>query len=243
MTEPSGELVISRALRRNLLCTGAMLSVTLLLLMLLSRDYAEARPLLDRLESIPLQIGEWRGTEGKWGPEVVVALDVDSWILREYEHPSGATVWIYVGVSDSVSFSGGTSPHSPLLCYPGQGWELVETGVQEIGVSGTRSVAVNRLLVQKGLERQLVLYWVQWGGEIAPEGAWGDYWAKLTRLGRLPRIVLEGQRTDTALVRISAPITDGVDEALASQLDFLQEAFPELARRLAFDLSAEPAHF
>ena len=55
------------------------------------------------------------------------------------------------------------------LGNPAWGWELVQRGVQQIALPGGEPVLVQKILVQKGLAQQLVLYWHQQGETILPE--------------------------------------------------------------------------
>jgi EpsI family protein len=221
----------------------ALALVTFAVLQALDRVRDPAISLQSRLQAFPLDLGMWKGTDAGWDSEVVTALGVDDWILRRilrrYQEASGDFVWLYIGFSERVSFSDGHSPHSPLVCYPGQGWELLETDVQEIELPGGRTIAVNKLLVRKGLERRLVLYWQQRGERIALEESWGDYRAKLDWLLRVPSLLARNERTDRALVRISAPVAGTPEATLSREVAFIQSAFPALAQQFALQAASE----
>jgi EpsI family protein len=78
--------------------------------------------------------------------------------------------------------------------------------------------------VQKGLERQLVLYWYQSHGRVVAS----EYTSKLMLINDAIRI----NRTDGSLVRVIAPIAVSAEDdgAAAQQLaeDFVRVLFPQL---------------
>ena len=63
---------------------------------------------------------------------------------------------------------------------------------------GDRSIEVNRYVIRKGLDRQLVLYWYQAHGRVVAS----EYWSKFFLIRDAVRL----NRTDGALVRVIAPI-------------------------------------
>ena len=68
----------------------------------------------------------------------------------------------------------------------------------------------------EGLEQQLVLYWYQSHGRVVASEYWGKFYMVYDAL-RL-------NRTDAALVRITAPLYNGSeDEARAHALDFAKQ--------------------
>jgi EpsI family protein len=90
--------------------------------------------------------------------------------------------------------------------------------------NGATTVDANRYVIQKGLNRQLVLYWYQSHGRTVAS----EYWSKFF----LIRDAMRLNRTDAALVRVMVPIdpkaNDG--ELLAEQQasEFVKSVFPLL---------------
>jgi EpsI family protein len=157
------------------------------------------------LSEMPMQIGEWSGRSAPaFSEEVLASLALDDHLNRYYA-TSSRMAHVYIGYYGSQRQ--GASIHSPLNCLPGAGWLPVSSGRLDIPValssSGSRpgrSITVNRYVIQKGLDKQLVLYWYQSHGRVISS----EYWSKAYLV--LDSIRLN--RTDAALVRVIAPYQD-----------------------------------
>jgi EpsI family protein len=120
--------------------------------------------------------------------------------------------------------------HSPLNCLPGAGWQAVRQDRVTLHVRGADgapvAVTVNQFVIQKGLSRQLVLYWYQSHGRVIAS----EYTSKLYMVYDAMRL----NRTDGAMVRVITPIRDRGEEAAAAGLAnaFVQQMFPSLSRLL-----------
>jgi EpsI family protein len=207
-------------------------AVGLLFLAFLGLRFFSQKPstsLSVRLQEFPLRVGGWEGTESRLEPRIVTMLGLDDWILRLYRHPSGALVWFYIGFLQHATLG----HHSPQVCYPAQGWELLQKGLQPINVSGEQRISINRLLVTKDLERQLILYWYQRGEKVITEKQ--DPWGLLESKLRAMFSVFTPARLDTTLVRISAPVVGSVEETLAREVAFIQAVFPLLSQQFALE--------
>jgi Protein of unknown function (DUF3485) len=49
--------------------------------------------------------------------------------------------------------------YSPQLCYPAQGWEIEQRGLHPIPLPTGDKIEINKLILQKGVEKRVVLYW------------------------------------------------------------------------------------
>jgi EpsI family protein len=84
-------------------------------------------------------------------------------------------------------------------------------------------IRVNEIQIQKGLDKQLVLYWYQSHGRVEPN----EYFSKLFMVYDAVRL----NRTDAALVRVVAPLDfNDVDGAAAGTRakQFVQTMYPLL---------------
>ena len=194
----------------------------------------EGVPPRESFATFPQAIGSWNGvSEPELDAQVLEQLRVDEYLNRVYyAGPSG--VGFYVGYYRTQRQ--GQTMHSPLNCLPGAGWEPVRKEYLTLQVrdavaapsSPLRSIVVNRLTIQKGADKQVVLYWYQSHGRVVAS----EYWGKIYTVVDAIRM----NRTDAAMIRIIAPVagSDAGAEATAERLavQFAQAAFPLLGRYL-----------
>jgi EpsI family protein len=184
----------------------------------------ETVPARQLFASLPLTIDQWRGRQDPPLTEKELAvLGADDYLLRSYVAP-GQSLGLYMGYWSTQRR--GDTVHSPLNCLPGSGWEPVSHQPLQIAVSGASAghIDVNRYVIQKGLDRQLVLYWYQSHGRAIASEYWGKFY--------LVADAIRSSRSDTAIVRVVVPIADSTASAerAAEQagVDFVQRVFPLL---------------
>src|SRR6266545_5289253 len=112
------------------------------------------------LASLPLRVERWQGHEGApFAANIVKVLGADEYINRVYVSRQEPYVSLYVGFYQSQRQ--GDTMHSPLNCLPGAGWQPIEQGralVPVTSASGVpQNIDLNQFVIQKGLDRQLVL--------------------------------------------------------------------------------------
>ena len=155
----------------------------------------------------PLTIGDWKGTTGTLEENILESLKTEDYIISDYVNENGKLVNFYVAYyADQAA---GSAAHSPRSCIPGGGWLIKELTVKTLdGVEFEgKPLKVNRLLIKKGDYTQVVYYWFQQRGrDITNEWLvkWFLFWDAMTR-----------NRTDGALVRLTAFVNPGEDEAVA----------------------------
>jgi EpsI family protein len=97
-----------------------------------------------------------------------------------------------------------------------------------VAVAGrAEPVTVNRLLIQKGLDRQVVLYWYQSHGRVVAS----DFESK----AYLVYDAVRRRRSDAAMVRVISPVlpTDAnVEAAEARAVSLIETSFPQIDRLL-----------
>jgi exosortase D (VPLPA-CTERM-specific) len=176
----------------------------------------------------PLLHQNWLGREEPLDTPVVESLKLTDYLMANYRHPDyRVPVNFYVAYYDSQRK--GASIHSPRACIPGGGWVIKDLSQVEVdatlGISSLRGpVRVNRVIVQKGQNRQLVYYWFQQRGRSMTNEylvKWYLFWDSLTR-----------NRTDGALIRLVVSVPDGteLDSADAQLRRFLGDFNPLLER-------------
>jgi EpsI family protein len=186
----------------------------------------ELPPAVPALRILPSNIGSWKlASEQVMEPDVAAYLRPDDYINRTYvgRNP-GAQVNLFIAYFKSLK--SGYGPHSPGICLPGSGWMPEESGVVRLAVpTRFEKVPVNRYVLHKGDQRQLLIYWYQNDRRVWAE----EFRAKLYMLPDL----LKYRRSDVALVRIMVPIGRTNTEIPNDLLEFVGSAFPLLAERFA----------
>ncbi len=177
------------------------------------------------LQTFPLTLGPWRGVEDALSSDTLAALRVDDYILRRYRGMGRVPVTLYIAFYGNPHLN--ERIHAPSACLPAGGWLPVETGSEEISIPGgpPSRITANRYVIERGLDRQVVLYWFQGRGRVVAN----DVMATLL----LGYDALSGRGRDEMLVRISAPVPAARDETLATELRFTQVFYPLLRRFLA----------
>ena len=191
-------------------------------------SHAEAMPVRQSLATFPARIDGWEGHPAPdFDARVMSVLGVDEYVNRTYLRAE-QTAGLYIGYYESQRQ--GDSIHSPLNCLPGAGWQPIDSHritIDVPGAPGSQSIAVNRVLIEKGDDRQVVLYWYQSHGRIVAS----EYWSKLYLVTDAVRL----NRTDAALVRVITPVDrrDGSESTAEQQaVAFVRAMFPLLDRYL-----------
>lgn len=208
-------------IRAGIICV--MLAATTLFLA--NARAAEVAVTRTAFDTFPMAIGEWNAVvDPPLDQDVLRVLGVDDYLSRIYYGPDGKAAGLYIGFYGSQRQ--GDTIHSPLNCLPGAGWEPVQQGRLTIANADGqgRDISVNRYVVQKGLERQLVLYWYQSHGRVVAS----EYWSKLHLIQDSIRL----NRTDGSMVRVISPIDPrATDDGLAAERvaeELVRAIFPVL---------------
>ena len=180
------------------------------------------------LEPFPLELEGWQSLkEGELDGGVIDALGLDTWLLRYYAKGDGAAALLYVGHIEKESFDYANRHHLPTVCYPNQGWKIVDEAIENIRVeSGQQSI--NRLLVRKGAEEQMLLYWFLDGGEPVFVEKWGRLGIEMAWAASVSSAIASDRRTDKSFIRLSTPVIDGDQEqAWLHLVEFAETVYPQ----------------
>ncbi len=199
------------------LLLGALLALHL-------RSSGEAMPIRKPFDDFPAALGDWQARGGAiLEPGVLDVLKAKDYLMRRYQDRAGRNLWLFIGYWDSQRK--GTQPHSPKNCLPGSGWEPLEASQMMVALPGPFSpIPVNRYLIQKEREQQLVFYWYDAQGKaVAGEVA--------ARVEMVKSSILR-HRTDGALVRVSSPVYGNVQETSDRLVKYIQAMYPVLGEFL-----------
>jgi exosortase D (VPLPA-CTERM-specific) len=193
---------------RAYLCSVALLAPFTLLSTAFG-DREEVAPARAPFIEFPMQVGPWRGARFALEKQYIDALRFDDYVLADYHSDKGPQMNFYAAYYRSQRK--GQSAHSPQSCLPGGGWEIASLSRTELPSSPTmgQPVIVNRAVIQKGDQKQIVLYWFkQRDRQIADE-----YQVKLYLLWD----AFIRHRTDGALIRMASLVSPGESEAAVDQ--------------------------
>ena len=176
------------------------------------------------LSALPRRVASWQAAaDVPIEADVLAVLGVTDYANRTYLAADDVPVSLYIGYY--ASQRQGDTIHSPQNCLPGAGWQPVSSGRETLEAGGAR-VPVNHYVIQKGLDRQVVLYWYEGRGRIVAN----EYANKLWLMLDAARL----HRTNGSLVRVMAPAAtqDALPVADAAARRFAAALLPQLSRYL-----------
>jgi EpsI family protein len=169
----------------------------------------------------PMQIGDRQGKAIRLEPVIEQVLKADDYLFANFTGEGLAPVNLLI--SYYASQTKGAGIHSPEVCIPSGGWEVSHWAQARVSLADGSTLKVNRAVIQKGLERQLVYYWFEERGRRTTS----DYVAKLFTVWDSMAM----GRSDGALVRVVTPIEQREIEVDADRRlsGFLGGVLPVLA--------------
>jgi EpsI family protein len=177
-----------------------------------------AAPPAISIERLPLALDTWRGHDlGPVDAETVRILRADAYLNRWY---SGGVAPLGLYVAYYAEQRPGVSIHSPLHCLPGTGWEPLDAGVRDVSGADGLSGSLSRMVVRKGRDRAVVLYWYAVHGRMIGSELVSKAW--------LLHDSVRFNRRDAALVRIVVPVTNSVDAAERAGISFANLLSPRV---------------
>ncbi len=153
------------------------------------------------LADLPLQIGDWTGTDvPQTNLEVFILLEPEQYVQREYRLADGRFVWLsMIGSRKSKSF------HSPQICYDTDGWQT-DAGSEAVQLADGELYALKLVATKNfssGVDAEhVILYFYLW-----------------------PAYARDPQ-DGMVLVKLTAPIYGTVDETIELEKEFFRELFP-----------------
>lgn len=210
-------------MNRRLVIPSAILLLTFGLRVWLSAS--PVAPVRQPLADFPRQLGNWQMTRCETiDDDTLGILKADDYLQCLYHNSNGQLASIFVAYYRAQQ--AGENMHSPKNCLPGSGWEPVENDRLLIGTdSAGRPIQVNRYVVEKDGQRDLVLYWYQEHGRVIAS----EYWGKLYMIWD----TIRSGRRDGAIVRVTVPMLGkGDGSAVNAALDLVRTSTPILPRFL-----------
>ena len=153
------KISLTRAIVASLIMIFAYIYISVM-------SHGEAVQPRKQFSTFPKQIGNWVGKEGHFSQQVYDVLGVDDSILISYTNPEGQDVQLYVGYYQTQRE--GSLIHSPKNCMSGSGWNIISSSIEEVTVFGSKveKIKVIKLILEKGIQKQVMLYWYQSRGRF-----------------------------------------------------------------------------
>jgi exosortase D (VPLPA-CTERM-specific) len=207
------------------LALGLVLTAAVAAGLSVQRDGSAVVPERDPFAIFPRDLAEWSGRQAFLEPQTERVLGASDYLdMTYFSQSEAASASLFMAYYDKQTEGSGI--HSPEVCLPAGGWEIASFRTHRVDIEGTPFGAfnVNRAVIQKGLEEQLVYYWFEQRGRRITN----DFAAKLSVV--YDSITID--RTDGALVRFITPIVrdepEGAADARLQRL--MRETLPYLPR-------------
>jgi exosortase D (VPLPA-CTERM-specific) len=226
-----GALLTGLARASRLRATPPIVAASLMtVLAALVVSFAPSRPppAIERapFSHFPPDIGAWQGSATAIPPGVAQILAADDYVHLDFYHRderAPVNLWVAYYLEQTSDQSG---IHSPEICLPNEGWNIVSFRTVDIPLEGTAAgrVEANRAVIRKEGETALVYYWFDGRGRRLANERLAKILVKFDGL-------LTG-RTDGALVRyVTSILPDETEaEAEARLLRLMRESVDHLPR-------------
>lgn len=194
------------------------------------------RPSPPRVSGKPMPLHALMATISDWEltgstplqKEIISSLALDDYVYDTFAK-DGNSVSLYVGYYFTKAKVG--AAHSPLVCFPGQGWILSEKEEHILSVHGN-NISYATMVATRGETRELILYWFQAFDRTSP----GTFSQKINSI--LAQIMHKGE--DNAFVRLSIPLSDlSPAAAILIGNEFITSFYPVFMQYITSQASAD----
>ena len=161
------------------------------------------------------KIESWQVEQIPLEKKIVDALELDDYVNQKYKKGQDS-VSLYIGYYLTSKKVG--SAHSPLVCFPGQGWHL-SNFEKKVAILGDETINLQQLIASYKGRKELLIYWFQSYDKTSQ----GTFVQKLNTLYSK----LINRREDNAFVRVMVPM-DGISDSEAYQIGvkFIKSFYP-----------------
>ncbi|APG26461.1 EpsI family protein [Syntrophotalea acetylenivorans] len=177
-----------------------------------------AVPVNRPLAEIPHHQSDWRMTsQTRFDDRILEVLKPTDYLSRSYTDQKGNRVGFYLGYHGGGPDSGPI--HSPKHCLPGSGWQELSAETGELTVDGA-NIHLVKAVYQNGYSNELFIYWFQVKGKSLVN----EYALKIAEVTNS----IFYNRKDSAFIRISVPVTEDLDKAVAVGERFVRDFYPHI---------------
>ena len=152
--------------------------------------------------------------------DAVKMLKLDDYTFADYDGPNGR-INLYIGYY--LTAGKAYASHSPLVCYPSQGWKIKKEPVVQSMTVGPNRINYEEIITSYGKQTELVLYWYQSRLLTSTH----MYINKLEMAYN--KLAFNNQQH--AFVRVAVPIGNGsYKEAKNAAVDFIRAFYPNFIK-------------
>ena len=162
---------------------------------------------------VPYQIEGWSGVDGRFDP-IYGADPSDTRLLRVYRQGAEPPVILYVGFFRELATI--LDIHTPELCYPAEGWEILHSKKFVAGNFRGEQIQTKQILVDKVGSRRLVIWWYNAGSR--PIGT------RIRHVYAMLAMSTITGRTDGSMVRLETPLDEAGEAAAERRIDEFQKS-------------------
>ncbi len=161
--------------------------------------------------------------------KVIESLNLDDYTHMHYSNGK-ETVSLYIGYYLSTKKLGAL--HDPLVCFPGQGWQIsdIQRGRYEFQSKINHEINYSTFIAQRGVKKELVIYWFQSYDKTNPD----TFSQKITSCLKKASIY----REDNAFVRLTMTVEDrSLLECREIILRFIRSFYPTFLEYVKEDIT------
>lgn len=198
----------ARLISSNARFTTVALLVAATALFLHARSQGQFVPARSSLASFPIELSRWVGKDVPIPSAALLKLGPGEFLQRTYQDRNAEQpdVDLYLAYFPNQTV---LERHLPQECLAGSGWLPVESGTTVLTLPGDGPFAVNRYVIAKGADRQLVWFWYSAQGQRVVGEDWMDW--------HLAFDSLRFNRADNALIRMNTELRPGEEAGDAEQ--------------------------
>ena len=148
--------------------------------------------------------------------DILRFLELDDYTSINYKK-AGASIGLYIGYYNSLDKV--SAAHSPLICFPGQGWAVDQPLVRRLNV-GDHSINYAEMVATLEGTQELVLYWYQAHESTSAAAFQNKINAMINRVSK--------NEQEHAFVRVTVPfVLSEKEKARQVAIKFIQAFYPK----------------
>ncbi|MBN1847924.1 MAG: EpsI family protein [Deltaproteobacteria bacterium] len=171
----------------------------------------------------PSHISDWSAKDVLYDKAVIASLDPDVTVYKTYYKNDLYPVTLFIAGYHSLEKA--DLSHSPIVCFTGQGWDIIDTRTNKISMALDNEIIYFNQMVQKKAETTMItFFWYQTKTRSFSNRGLQKFYLFFQRL--------IGKSDYNAFVRLTATNThdESLEETMLLLIDFAKELYPELRR-------------